>query len=414
MAIAKPWLTSSDLINIIKQRIAIPTSQETYDTDTLLDTINGELFDSQVPSVMILHEEFFVNSKEVTLQANKSRYPMPDRAMGMKLRDVFYQDSNGNLTKLSRVNPDNKDIFQSNNLNNFLPYTFYVEGNDIVFNVSNNSTMVGTLLMSFFLRPNKLTQNENAFIVSSFGKQLTVTNSSIVAGNTVTITDSNGTANVFTAVASSASTNQFVIGVSSIATASNLVAAINTNGVVTASNGAVATNLIQTTHYDRGMTFVSSNSTGITISSNLQLNSTSTVPSTITNNSYVDFLQTKPGHKIYSYDILLGSNAVSGSTLSIDDSDVPDDFVLNDYVCAQYTCIIPQLPPELHSLLAERACSRILSSQGDMEALQATSQKIQDLTNNQNTLIDNRVEGTPQKVINRSSHLASRRRGRFF
>jgi len=42
-------------------------------------------------------------------------------------------------------------------------------------------------------------------------------------------------------------------------------------------------------------------------------------------------------------------------------------------------CIIPQIPPELHSGLAERTAARILASLGDMSGLQASNAKIQEL-----------------------------------
>ena len=42
----------------------------------------------------------------------------------------------------------------------------------------------------------------------------------------------------------------------------------------------------------------------------------SSIPENITNSSYVDFLQTKPGHKIRSYDVLIPSNGISSTTIT--------------------------------------------------------------------------------------------------
>lgn len=401
-------MTSDDIVNVIQRRVAVPLAQETFTVDDLLDFVNSELYDSQVPTVMLVHEEFFVYRLAIPLVATQNRYAIPDRAIGLKLRDLFYQDQQGNLKKLSRINPDNQDIYQTNNLTNSTPYLFFVEGNDVVLTLPTQQGATGSLLMTFYLRPNKLVQNENAFIVSSFSKQLTVNNATLVAGDTLTIFDQ-----VFTAVSASPSVNEFLIDITSIATASNLVAAINTNGVILAGNNNPAVSTITLTGNQRTITLATT-SIGISISPILILNSVNGSTS-IESSTYIDFLQTKPGHKTYKFDILLDPGAVTSTTISFTDTVVPNDFVIGDYICTAYTCIIPQIPPELHSLLAERACARLLSAQGDVELLADVNTKIQKLESNQNTLIDNRVEGSPQKVVNRNSFLTlNKYRSRWF
>jgi hypothetical protein len=393
-----PWYDSQKLIDEVKLRISLPIAQETYNNEKILKLANAVLFDSQVPSVMEYHQEFYVYREEVELQDNKVRYAIPSRAIGMRLRDVFYKDTNGNIAKLTRINPDNEDIFQSVNTNYALPYTFYIENNDVVLVAMTPSGTEGSLVFSYFLRPNNLVENERAFTISDFSKEITIDNSSLVAGDTVTVGDLE-----FEAVASGASDLQFDIGPSSIVSASNLVNAINDDGTYSATNGTPATAVVTITFTDRTTDFETDNEDAFDISTDIILNGDDTVPDNITNSSYVDFLQTRSGHKIYSYDVLLGNDAVSGSSLVMDDDDVPTDLIVGDYVCSAYECIIPQLPTELHSLLVERTCEKILTAQGDVELLGSVQQKIQTLEKNQGTLIDNRVDGSPQKVLNRNS-----------
>lgn len=456
-----PWLSSDDLINVIKRRCAIPLSQDTFTAEDLLDFVNGELYDSQVPSVMIVHNEYYVYRQVVPLVLYQNRYTIPDRAIGMKLRDLFYQDNYGNLKKMSRINPDNQDIYLTNNLVSTTPYMFFIENNDIVLTLPPQTGVAGNILMTFYLRPNKLVTNDNAFIVSSFSREIKVTNSLLNPGDvlniylhlntypangsfgygtpqnnegfdengnpvfgpsffnpgTIQFTDSNNndapftpfSPQQFTAVSASPSTNQFLIDITDIATATNLVNTINTNisnnYAVTASNGAPATNVVTLNYQIRNVS-ASSLSLGLAVSPNIILNSLSPVPSNIVQGSYIDFLQTKPGHKIYSYDIPLNNLTTVGSNfISVPARIVPYNYVIGDYVCLQYTCIIPQIPPELHSLLAERACSRLLSAQGDVELLQDVDKKVAAMEKGQQVLIDNRVEGSPQKVVNRNSLL---------
>lgn len=394
-----PWLTSNDIISVIERRCAVPLAQDTFSTDDLLDFVNSEMKDSQVPTVMIVHNEYFVYRLSVPLVFGQNRYPIPDRAIGMKLRDLFFQDTEGNLKKMSRINPDNQDIYLTNQLVSTTPYMFFIEGNDICLTLPPQSGVSGNILMTFFLRPNNLVTNDNAFIVSSFTKQLTVSNASLLPGDSITINNQ-----IFTAVSATPSINQFLIDVSDIATATNLVTSINANGIILAANGTPATSTVGLTSTIRNIS-ASSLSLGLLVSPNLILNSASPTPTSITDNIYIDFLQTKPGHQIYSFDKFLSTGSVGGNYISILDTVVPLNFIVGDYICCAYTCIIPQLPPELHSLLAERACARLLSAQGDIELLGDVNANIKTMESNQAVLIDNRVEGSPQKVVNRNSLL---------
>jgi hypothetical protein len=129
------------------------------------------------------------------------------------------------------------------------------------------------------------------------------------------------------------------------------------------------------------------------------------VPDNITNGSKIDFLQTNPGHQIYSYDIELGDNVISDTYIDFNEDDVPDELLVGDYICSSHECIIPCLPPELHHVLVERASARVLSSIGDQQGLAATMQKISEMEGSQGTLIDNRVENAPKKILNRNSPL---------
>ena len=76
---AKPWMTSSDLVASVKRDISFPTSQVTFTDDDILEFANEEMLLAQVPSVMQFHEEYFVFEVDVTLEANKSKYALTDR-----------------------------------------------------------------------------------------------------------------------------------------------------------------------------------------------------------------------------------------------------------------------------------------------------------------------------------------------
>lgn len=411
---AKPWYTSDELVTAVKRKIMFPEHQVTFDSSDILAFANEEMVVSMVPTVNSYHEEYLIYTQTIPLRSNISRYPFPKRAMGMKLRDIFYTDSNGNLFEMTRISPDDKAYFTRSTSQNIDIYKFYIENNDIVLVPNISGSPSGSLILSYIMRPNQLVPNERAAIISSFGKTLTVVNSSLIAGDTLTIsytnTDLTTTSAVFTAVSGSPSTNEFQIGASSEITATNIVTAINTNGIISTSNGSPATSQITCTFSNSTTTFVSSGS-GIVVSSLFLLNSLSVPTTVITSGSLIDILETDGGHKTLALDITPSN--ISTTSISIAQSDVPINLVVGDYICLAQECIIPQIPSDFHTNLADRTCARILAAIGDYDGLNSSLAKIQDNDKKQSTLIDNRVEGAPQKIQARRGVLGFQLMGPF-
>lgn len=405
----KPWMTSEDLISAVKRKISFPISQNTFSEDDILAFLNEEMLISQVPSVMSFHEEYYVDTVEVPLLDGISTYQIPNRAIGMKLRDLFYKDQSGNLFEMTRIAEDDRAFFQSDLGANGTIHKFFLQGNNIVLRPQVQFEVTGSLLFVYFLRPNQLVANNRAAIIESFTKKVIIDNSSISAGDKLYIDNTE-----FTAVSGVPSANEFQIGVSSIATATNLTSAINANGVLSANNGSPSTNTVKLSYSNLSLA-ISSDSLGISVQS-LQGIEFNSIPDNITNGSVIDFLQTKPGHKIYKYDITLSSSAISGNNIEFNPSDIPSELLVGDYVCSEYECIIPQLPPDLHNGLAERACARILAAIGDQAGLATINQKLQEVEARQGQLLDNRVEGAPIKIRSRNSLLSLGKMGwrRYF
>lgn len=409
---AKPWFDSSDIIETVKRRISFPIDQSTFTEDDILKFANEEMAISQIPSILEFHEEYLVTSKSTPLIGGQSRYPMPDRAIGMKLRDLAWQDSTGNFFEMTQINAEDKAFFQRNIGANAAIHKFYVEGNDVVLTPRLSDGVTGSLIFFFYIRPNQLVSTDRAITISSFTQTITVDNAFISAGDTLTF-DGNVT---LIAVSGSPSTNEFAIGVSSIATAANLAAAISMYTDCTGDSGSPSTTIVTVRCSDLDNVITTSNSSGFSIPSDVRgIEFSDDVPSIFSSGELVDFLQTKPGHKIRAYDVQIPNGAVSTNSILFNSSDIPPDLIVGDYICLANECIIPQIPPDLHNTLAERTCARILAAMGDQAGLQVTTDKIKEMEQWQGTLLENRVEGAPKKITARHSllrygQLYSRRR----
>jgi hypothetical protein len=102
-------------------------------------------------------------------------------------------------------------------------------------------------------------------------------------------------------------------------------------------------------------------------------------------------------------------------------TDIPDDLEVGDYINFANESIVPQLPTELHPVLAQRVAVAALEALGDQEGLSLAQNRLDKMERSTLDLIDNRVEGAQEKITNRHSPLkqtqlgsyGSGRRGKF-
>ncbi len=161
------YLTSSSLIATVKTEALIPTSQSTFTNADFLSFANQEMRIGLVPSIMTLHQEYYVrNSAPITIVANQSNYPIPYRAVGSKFRELFYADTNGNLLRMTRISPDNVPYFQQTSTSNSYLF-FYIQGNEVVLAPNVGASPSGTLMFSFWMRPNELVDESRVATITN-------------------------------------------------------------------------------------------------------------------------------------------------------------------------------------------------------------------------------------------------------
>lgn len=393
------WLTSNSLVSAVKRKISIPISQGLMSEQDILDFATEELLIAQVPSVMEFHEEYFVWPETIPLVSGKTRYAVPERAIGMKLRDIWFKDSNNTLYEMTRIAPEDKDLFQRNSAGSGIVKSYYLQNNWIVLTDSSTiATNGGSLQVEYFLRPNRLVPDERASYIQSFTRVIAVDNTTLIAGDTVTI---DGT--VFTAVAAGAGALEFDIGGTSAFTAANLSSAIGTAAIILGSSSSTANITLEYEELDTE--FEASNEAAFAVSTSQGVKFTDTIPSNITSGADVDFLQTRPGHSMRGFDVTIPTGGVSTNIITFVAGTVPEDTVVGDYVALSGEGIIPQIPTDLHSGLADRTCGRILAALGDNAGVESINQKLAETETRQSALLNNRVEGSLQKVTARHSLL---------
>lgn len=308
----KSYMTSDLLIASVKRRCLIPTNQNTFENADFLAFADEEMSLGLVPSVITMQEDYLMYTESVSLVANQTRYTIPYRSIGNKLREVSYKDGNGNVFQMTRIGVG--DLPDYNQSGGNRAYAFYVENNEIVLVPANiGLDTSATLEMTYYMRPNTLVMLDQV-------------------------------------------------------------------GVVTA--------------VDRN--------TGLVQLSNM--------PETFNGSELYDIIKVKSPNKTLKYDIMPLAVNISNKNITFNLSDIPATLEPGDHIALAEECAIPQVPSDLHVVLAHRVAARILEALGDTEGLASANAKLGEMEAKTQTIIDNRVKDAPRKIVNRNSTL---RNGRY-
>lgn len=382
-----PFITSNELVESVKRQAMIPIAQKTFTSNDILQLANYNMDTFIVPDILTYFESYFLRTNTVQIEGNKSKYDIPYRAIGLKLQDIIFKDSANNLYEMARIQPDERVAFNFTGANYNRYYTFYVENNSIVLVPGVNDVPSGSLEMTYYLKPNRLVEEDRVPGAIAFLFSTVITVSGVVSGDFIVINGIQYTAGI-----------DFAIGVDDNATASNLSSAIS------GFTNVVSSNVIT---LSRDTRFVTEDSFSSLSSSDTVVITFDKMPDNIIAGQDVDFLQYRPGFKTYAFDYTLPNNSVDyvAKTITIPTSSLPIDFTKKDFVATAGECVIPQIPPELHNILVQHTVCSCLESLGDTQGLTNAKAKLDKMIINMGNIIDNRVESAPQKVFNRASPL---------
>jgi len=138
----------------------------------------------------------------------------------------------------------------------------------------------------------------------------------------------------------------------------------------------------------------------------------SSVGKGFTSTDLYDIVGHKSPNKIKTFDIVPLSFTKSGTTGTIifaksDIEGIINDIQVGDYVTIAQETPVPNIPTEMHPLLAQAAAVNILESLTDTEALANAERRMEKMTKAVQSLIDDRVELAPKKIKPRHGTLAS-------
>lgn len=386
-------LDSSKLIASIRRRAFIPRSQETFSNDDFLEMATEEINLGLMDSVMSVRGDYLVYFIDVPMVEDQTDYPIPNRAHGNKLRDASIVDDNGKtLYELTQISLEEKVDFERD-------YTyqnrtnFYMQNDCLVLN--EDMIKVGEFVrMWFYMRPNKLVQNSRAGTISQISVSTTEVDAIDPLAGTITAISA-ATSAVITSTAHGLTSGKVII------------------------TGSDSTPTIDGTHE---ITVIDEDSFSIAITTTVAGTSASwakgldvyvitvpTVPTHFTSAIKYDVIGAESPNKINYFNIYANTVNLTLKTISFATSDAPA-LVLGDYITKAEETIVPNIPTELHPIVAQRVAVACLEAMGDEQNKQSAERKLAQMEKSALKIISNRVEGAPKKIKNRHGTLNARKR----
>jgi len=126
-------------------------------------------------------------------------------------------------------------------------------------------------------------------------------------------------------------------------------------------------------------------------------------PDALVGATQIDFIQANSPNNVLGFDIEPSVVDSALKTITVAVADIPTALQAGDHVAVAGETVVPQLPTELQPILAQRVAVQCLEAMGDSQGYQIAEKRLAQMEEAVLTIIDNRVEGAPEKVTNRHS-----------
>lgn len=159
-------LTSDEFIQSVRRRCMAPENTEVYDDMDILEIASEEIAVEIMPALLSIHEGYMLTHIDISIEQDKNKYRIPERAVANKLKDVCLVDTSGNVFELTEIDVGRLSDYSTSYTTGFETGIFYVENDEVTF-LSNDNIGYAFIRMYFYIRPSNLVEMEFAGRVSS-------------------------------------------------------------------------------------------------------------------------------------------------------------------------------------------------------------------------------------------------------
>lgn len=154
--------TTSDLLTEARGGVAAPSANGLISSSELLSFADSDMR-TEIAQILIgIRSEYWLTDYTAPVVANQSEYRLPDRALGMGLRDVTVYDSAGSEYNCTQIPADQRYLWtRGQNWGQAGPFVFTFDNGSVVLLPTPALSGQWTLRMRYYAEPSTLDLLEN-------------------------------------------------------------------------------------------------------------------------------------------------------------------------------------------------------------------------------------------------------------
>lgn len=164
-------MTCDEFLETVKTLITVPSNQSLLDDEDILRLADFENRNTVTPLIESLNQDYFLTSSQrFPLQPNQSRYSIPARAVGRKLKDLVLTDSSNGYWNFSLVGLERGHLIRFGEI----PFGFRFEGDSVVIMPVPTATTDFGITFYYSATPGRYVKSaESAVVDSVVGNDIT-------------------------------------------------------------------------------------------------------------------------------------------------------------------------------------------------------------------------------------------------
>lgn len=150
--------TTDDLLSEVRARVAAPSANGLLSSTELLELATQELRTEIAHLLISIRSEYWLANYTASITSGVSSYRLPDRALGMGLRDVTIVDSNSREWNAVQIPADQRYLWtRGQNWAPSGPFAFTLDNGSCVLLPAPTSAASGyTLRLRYYVQPSRL------------------------------------------------------------------------------------------------------------------------------------------------------------------------------------------------------------------------------------------------------------------
>lgn len=156
--------TLNQIIQNIKERALLVSSQNTISDDRLALYVNDELNQYLIPLINEANQEYLIVEKELELEEGQTKIRIPSSALGGILRSITAQVGDNHPFHLKAITREERELYQSAH-----GLVYYIQGNTI--NLVPDQKSLVKITLSYVKKPSRLVFESDARRITSINPQ---------------------------------------------------------------------------------------------------------------------------------------------------------------------------------------------------------------------------------------------------